>query len=222
MRFFRYFVREAATPLLILAVIACLYALAGLRLAPYPQSLLLALGGRLARGEWLFIAGCSGLENTIGINGYFPGAFVILFAMAATHGKIWTALRVFGAICGGAFLGQNASYFLGRVLPDQNPSRRHNIAEILSAIGVFWHPQLGSAYSFSAGRQRMTYLRYVAILSMAWSPWNLFWGALMYNLGRVPIAAGGFLWVFAVYLLLWLCIALIRTARAIATSESCA
>jgi membrane protein DedA with SNARE-associated domain len=220
MRFLRQFARDGATPLLILAVIACLYALAFAGLVPYPSALLHALGARLGRGEWLFIATCSTLESTVGVNGYFPGAFVILFAMASTHGNVSSALRVFGAICCGAFLGQNVSYILGRALADRTRRERSNGADVLRALGAFWHPQLGTAYSFSVGRQRMSYPRFLAILVVAWSPWNVFWGTLMYHVGRVPIEARSFLSIFALYLALWLVLALIRTARTLGLTRS--
>ena len=219
MRFLRQFARDGATPLLILAVIACLYALAVIGLIPFPPALLHALGERLGGGDRLFVATCSTIENTVGINGYFPGAFVILFAMASTHGNISAALRVFGAICSGAFLGQNISYFVGRILADHIRRARRSAADVLAAVGAFWHPQLGTAYSFSVGRQRMSYGRFLVILAVGWGPWNVFWGALMYKLGKVPIEAGGFMAIFVVSLALWLVLALIRTARALAQAR---
>jgi membrane protein DedA with SNARE-associated domain len=220
MRFLRQFAHDGATPLLILAVIACLYALAFVGLVPYPSALLHLLSARLRSGDWLFISTCSALESTVGINGYFPGAFVILFAMASTHGNVSTALRVFGALCGGAFVGQNVSYIVGRALADQTRRERSNSADVLGALGAFWHPQLGAAYSFNVGRQRMPYARFLAILVVGWSPWNIFWGTLMYHMGRVPIEARSFLGIFAVYLALWLVLALIRTARTLGHPRS--
>jgi len=220
MRLIRKFLREAKTPLLILAIIGCLYALAAVGLVPLPTELLRALAARLARGEWLFVAACSILENTVGFNGYFPGAFVILFAMASTHGNVPAASRVFYAICSGAFVGQHLSYLFGRILVDRDRRNNHNTISILLAIGLFWHPQLGSAYSFSAGRQPISYGRFLIILAAAWSPWNVFWGILMYNLGRVPIDARSFLGIFAVYLILWLIWALVRAARPSARDQT--
>jgi membrane protein DedA with SNARE-associated domain len=162
----------------------------------------------------MFIASCSLLENTVGVNGYFPGAFVILFAMGSTHGNVTGALRVFGAIVVGAFVGQNLSYLAGRVAADHVPHERRYAADTLAALGVFWHPVLGSAYSFSVGRQSMPHGRFLGVLGLAWIPWNVFWGVLMYNVGRVPISPSGFLGIFAVYLAAWLILALIRAARA--------
>jgi hypothetical protein len=210
----RRFVREGATPLLVLGIIGCLYALAAVGLIPFPAELLNVLATRLAQGATMFVAGCSFLENTIGVNGYFPGAFVILFAMASTHGNILSALRVFGAIAGGAFVGQYLSYLAGRLAADHVSHERRHTADTLAALGVFWHPVLGSAYSFSVGRQSMSFGRFLVILAAAWIPWNIFWGVLMYNVGRVPISPGGFLGIFAVYLAAWLTLALVRAVRA--------
>jgi len=116
-RLLRRFIREGATPLLILGFVACLYAVAAVGLIPFPSQLFYALAARLAQGATMFIAGCSFLENMVGFNGYFPGAFVILFAMASTHGNIPSAMRVFGAILSGAFVGQNLSYSPDASLP---------------------------------------------------------------------------------------------------------
>lgn len=213
MPFLRRLLREGATPLLILGIVACLYALAVVGLVPFPSELLDALAARLAQGAPMFIAACSFLENTVGFNGYFPGAFVILFAMASTHGNIAGALRVFGVIVGGAFVGQNLSYFAGRFVADNLPHERRHIADTLAALSVFSHPVLASAYSFSVGRQSMSHGRFLVVLASAWLPWNIFWGVLMYNVGQVPISPRGFLGIFAVYIAAWLLVAFIRAVR---------
>lgn len=213
MPFLRRFVSEGATPLLIVGMVACLYALAAVGLMPLPSKLFEALATRLTEGAAMFIAGCSLLENTVGVNGYFPGAFVILFAMAQTHGHAPAALRVFGAIVVGALTGQTLSYLAGRLAADQRAYERRRTTDTFSALGVFWHPVLGSAYSFSAGRHSTPYGDFLFIMALAWAPWNIFWGALMYCLGGVPVSPLGFLRVFAVFLCGWLLLALIRAAR---------
>jgi len=66
----------------------------------------------------------------------------------------------------------------------------------------------------------MPHRRFLIVLVSAWIPWNIFWGVLMYNVGRVPISATGFFGIFAVYIVAWLLVALVRAVRGTHSVES--
>jgi membrane protein DedA with SNARE-associated domain len=209
-------VRLAATPLLILFVVCTLYAIALLGLIPTPKAMLTALATRLTEHHVWFVLLCSLLENVAGLNAYFPGAFVILFSMASTHGDVEAAIRTFSAIVGGAGVAHHVNYIVGRSLRRQEDNVTPVASlwrDIVAGLAAFWHPQMGSAFSLQQGMSSRRYSHFVIVLCAAWFPWNVFWGVLMYELGRVPVNASGFMYIFVAYLGGWIVLALLRAIR---------
>ena len=208
------FLRLAATPLLISGLLTCLYAASAIHVLPSPSAMLALLATRLVAHRFGFVFTCSLIENLVGVNAYFPGAFVILFAMASTHGDIPAAWTTFASIISGACIAQHVNFVIGRVISRVRLAPGGSIWRIIAAgIGAYWHPQLGSALSFDCGLSRAPYSRFAAMLITAWLPWNIFWGLLMYQLGRVPVNPGQFIYLFLVYLAGWILLALWRASR---------
>jgi membrane protein DedA with SNARE-associated domain len=190
---------------------------------PAPSALLDRLGQSIGRGSLWFISACSFLENIFVVNSYFPGAFVILFAMASCHGDLSRAASTFGVIVGTSALAQNLNYALGRRFGrHQSGVAATRIGkQIRGALSSYWHPQLGSIYSFRLGVQRVTYKRFGIIMVTCWATWTVFWGVSMYNLGAVPMTGNSFVIIFCVYLLGWIYLAYRRKKlREIATSAA--
>ena len=201
--------KNVAPPALLAAAIAIVSVLGAVRLIPRPTELLASLGGWLGTATPPFVAACAFLENTIGINSYFPGAFVILYSMAATHGQIPRATVVFCAIALGSVLAQHVNYLVGRSVASPRKEAR---LIIMGGLLSYWHPQLGSIYSFRLGSRRATYAEFVMALS-SWLLWTVFWGVLMYWLGRVPTSGKLFGVMFVVYVGGWLVLEVYRSHR---------
>lgn len=172
-----------------------------------PSSLLERFTDTLGSGSLLLIATFSFLEGLVIINVYFPGSVVILFAMAATHGNLSQAIVTFLAILVSSAVAHQLDYVFGRLVTGARPHLIPYTKARLNLTGAllsYWHPQLGSLYSTKAGADGQAYLYFLARFSTAFGFWNLFWGVLMYNLGRVPLSGSEFLGLFYAYLTWWL------------------
>jgi len=209
--------RRLLPPIGLLAVVGILFAMAQLGIAPSPTDLVARLSHALGEGSALFIFAAALIEGTVGVNAYFPGAFVILMAMASAHGLLARALRIFVSIVGGAAVAQHLDFAIGRRFAGSSEQPRTRRWRLLRGALTYWHPQLGSAYSLQLGSERTSYREFLLILAGTWLPWNLFWGVLMYTLGSVPLRPGGFVGIFVAYLILWTAVeayALVRARKA--------
>src|SRR2546423_8868445 len=99
--------RRLLPPIGLLAVVGILFAMAQFGMAPSPTALVEHLSHALGEGTSPFIFAAALIEGTVGVNAYFPGAFVILMAMASAHGLLARALRIFASIVGGAVVAQH-------------------------------------------------------------------------------------------------------------------
>jgi len=158
-----------------------------------------------------FIAACAFIENLVAVNAYFPGAFVILFAMASTHGKLQSAFLVFAVIATASGSAQHLNFFAGRWLRRRMGEQALHVS-FMGGLANYWHPQLGAVYSFRAGVSGATYRQFGRALA-AFVMWTCFWGILMYQLGAVPISGGSFVTIFVVYLSGWLAIEVVKSTN---------
>jgi len=203
--------RRAAIPALLLCAVGTAILLAYLSVIPHPTDILASLARALGSATPQFIAACAFIENLVAINAYFPGAFVILFAMASTHGNPSSALLVFIMIAGASGTAQHLNFFAGKWLRrhiGEQPSR----TGYLTGLANYWHPQLGALYSFRAGVSGVRYRHFARALS-ACGTWTAFWGVLMYKLGAVPLSGESFIAIFVVYLTGWLIVEVTKGAR---------
>jgi membrane protein DedA with SNARE-associated domain len=123
------------------------------------------------------------LENTALVNTYFPGAIAILSAMALTSGNPSLAMSVWLVISAGAFLGQIASFYLGRRMSAFSENNTSNFAILAYAVS-YVHPYLGSLSSLNLGKNTTKSSVYLMILIPSLTLWNIFWGLSMYYFGN--------------------------------------
>ncbi|MEA2236684.1 MAG: hypothetical protein QOC81_1408 [Thermoanaerobaculia bacterium] len=201
--------KNVVPPALLAAVVAVVGILGAAETIPQPAELLAAVGRWLGTATPPFVAACAFLENTVVLNSYFPGAFVILYSMAATHGDMSRAMAVFGAIALGSVLAQHLNYLVGRWLASTS---RESRAIVVGGLLSYWHPQLGAIYSLRLGLRGRTYGEFLRALCV-WFLWTLFWGVLMYGLGRVPVSGNSFGVIFVAYVGVWLVVEVYKARR---------
>ena len=201
--------KNAVPPALLAAAIVMISILSAAGMIPPPANSLTRLGHWLGTASPIFVAACAFLENTVGVNSYFPGAFVILYSMAATHGHLLRAMVMFGAISTASLLAQHVNYVAGLAWRVQREEPR---STFMGGFLSYWHPQLGAIYSFRLGLRGARYGEFLrAILS--WLIWTLFWGVLMYNLGSVPMSGDSFGVIFVLYVSVWLIVEVYKSRR---------
>jgi hypothetical protein len=203
--------RGAMLPAAILTALGCAALLAFFQMIPRPAEVLESLASALGTANLRFIAVCAFVENLVIVNAYFPGAFVILFAMAATHGDHSRALITFATIAGMSVIAQHVNFFVGRLSRGRAGVRTAAVGAVGGLLN-YWHPQLGALYSFRSGFSQSTYWQFLRAIG-AWATWTLFWGVLMYELGSVPLTGNSFVGIFVIYLVGWLISELIKTTR---------
>jgi len=194
-----------------MALLLIVKALSLWHIVPSPESALAFLANMLGRQNYAFLACATIIENTVIVNTYFPGAFVILFSMASTHGNVRLALATYAVIFVSAFSAHHVNYWAGRSMARRSEPRAMLVPPSLSeplwkdAVGglAYFHPQLGSLYSFQVGTARVGYWQFSRRLALGWGFWSIFWGITMYEIGRVPVSGGAFVWILYVYLVAW-------------------
>ena len=211
--------RRLLPPTIIGGAIFAAQALAVCGLVPPPSAFLESLAKRLESADLLLIGVFSFIEALAILNAYFPGSVVILVAMASTAGDLSRAMLTFTAIAVGSGLAHQIDYWAGKLLlpspktgyltPATTPSLRE-------AFASYWHPHLGSLYSLRSGSDGLSYKQFLSRFSAAFVSWYMFWGILMYNLGRVPVSGSEFLLLFYVYLAWWI----IQEFRTIRSAEA--
>lgn len=158
----------------------------------------------------LMIGPISCIENLAVINLWFPGAVVILTAMALTYGDPLRAIATFIAIWIGSLIGLHVSYLGGYAISVRSPQalnsyqpRTKRTIWLLFA-STFFHPQLASASCYGLGVERARYRDVVVPLFVANLGWNLFWGITTYHFGAVISGPSAVSWLFSAYVAGWL------------------
>lgn len=193
-------------PLIVLLLLTTTQILSYFQIIEPPSSFLERVTQLLGSGSLFLIAAFSFFEGLMILNVYFPGSVVILFSMAATHGDPTRALATFGVIVAGSAAAHQLNFGFGRVVTgarsDLVPQSQTRL-DLSGALVSYWHPQLGSLYSTRAGAEGQSYSQFLVRFGIGFGFWNIFWGVLMYNLGRVPVSGSEFLGLFYAYLLWW-------------------
>lgn len=201
--------KNVAPPAFLAVAMGIVAVLSATNVIPPPGDSLTKLGRWLGGATPIFIAACALLENTVGFNSYFPGAFVILYSMAATHGHIARAMVVFGAIAAASLLAQHVNYAVGLAWPSQKEERRR---ALMAGFLSYWHPQLGAIYSCRLGLRGATYREFLTAM-LSWLSWTIFWGVLMYWVGNVPVSGSAFGVIFVLYVAGWLIVEILKARR---------
>ena len=178
------------------------------------------LGRFFEKGGLPVIGMASFAENTIGLNVYFPGAIVILVAMALTAGDLPRALMTFLVILIPSMLAHLMNYGLGRWLGGRvnveghtsggDPSRFAKGRMWGLFLASYWHPHLAAVTSYAAGTEGVGVGAFLRVFVVASLLWNSFWGIVMYNFGEVAGATRNLIPLFYVYVVGWLLLGIWR------------
>jgi membrane protein DedA with SNARE-associated domain len=198
--------RALLPQLALLTLIAVLYFFSLLGVIPSPQQLNNSLVKMFIEYGLPLIALSSFLENLVGFNAYFPGAFTILTGMSLTSGHPEQALLTYCVIYFPSYSANILSYYFGRwgkfkqfeVSP--TPPKRIWLWFFIT----YWHPQLASVTAFSAGIQSIRYkISFFACSFITSLFWSTFWALIIYHYGLVANVSGYFSLLFICYILIW-------------------
>lgn len=147
------------------------------------------------------------IEYLYGLNFSFPGAFTILFAMAATQGDASAAFRVFLIIWLMSVLGLYVSYQLGRRLfrfsGDSTTHARQRLGSKVWAFVTYCHPLTASIRSFQCGVHGSSNKEYLLELIPSNFIWNCFWAYVSYTYGQVIFDGDTFAYILLLYAGYW-------------------
>jgi len=195
--------RRLTLPLSVVALLIIVHFLSAYGVIVPSSAIIEFLTDRLRSGSLLLIATISFFEGMVVFNAYFPGGGVILIAMASTSGNFERAILTFTAIVIGSGFAHQLDYWAGRLLGSRSGGVDNAMPTLLEAFASYWHPHSGSLYSLRSGSDGLSYARFAFRFSVAFGVWNIFWGVLMYQLGRVPISSSELLTLFYFYLGWW-------------------
>ena len=199
--------------LFLVAFLVALSLLSALKIIPSAVEMSLMLQ-KLFRSYGLVAVGMiSFIENIVGMNAYFPGSIVILFAMSMTAGDLKMALLTFLVIYLPSVLAHNINYLLGRlgskkIVLDANNSaalnnlnNKNNISYIYFV--TFWHPHFTALSCLASGSEGLPYRKFISRFLIISIFWNSFWGVLMYNIGGLSGKEFNFVPIMIGYIVLW-------------------
>jgi hypothetical protein len=129
--------------------------------------------------------------------------------MAITAGNPTKAFYTFLVIMGASITAHFFNFFLGRFFTTQAKPNNKNLFVFL--LTTLWHPYFASVTCFTLGSQQLSSLKFAKVFLPVQLIWNLFWGILMYNVGKLGKPNLGFLlYIFYSYLIIWTLIDLYR------------
>jgi membrane protein DedA with SNARE-associated domain len=200
--------RALLPQLVLLILIASFYGLAFAGVIPIPPNLSEKLLAAFKAYGIPFIAICSFIENLVGINVYFPGAFTILTGMALTAGNPLKAVVTYFAIYLPAFAANATSFLIGRFGKRTQQASGQVLQQkntVLWFAFTYWHPLLASMTAFSAGVESQVSKRNFFALAFPISlAWSIFWALVIYHFGLAVNVGDHFAALFILYLLGWI------------------
>lgn len=201
----RSFVRALLPQIVLLTLITGLYSLSLLGVIPSPIQLNGVLLHLFIRYGLPLIALSAFLENLVGFNAYFPGAFTILTGMSLTAGHPAQAILTYFIIYIPSYTANVLSYCagswrkFGTLDVTISPSNKIWLWFLLT----YWHPQLASVTAFSAGVRNIRKTVFFAHSFFVSLLWSLFWAIIIYHFGLIANVAGYFGLLFIIYVLIW-------------------
>jgi len=153
------------------------------------------------------IATCSLIENIVGINVYFPGALPVLVGMSLSAGNPNLAMLTYFSIVCPAFLGNVASYYVGRFSGSTNDKQLNSVSKRMFGfyLATYWHPHLASITAFREGANGTRFRVFIGAAILASMPWSIFWALLLYNVGAVGDKPAAVMFITYAYVIVWLC-----------------
>jgi len=129
------------------------------------------------------VAVSSVIENLVGVNYYFPGAVVILTAMALTAGTIPRAIATFFTILIASSIAHLINFAIGRSF--RKPNEAITLNKFRPYLMSYWHPYFAAVNSFNAGTQNISFQTFLKYFVPSQIGWNLFWGIVMFSVGSI-------------------------------------
>jgi len=217
--------KAAALPLILLAMVAALYAAWLLIDVPSEQQLMPIARGYFERyGLWtVFVAAI--LEGLVVIGWYFPGVFIIVFALLLSGHNISRLAEVVTSALLGLCVAYAINYLAGRFgwyrlliafglkEPLEKARARLNKYGLPAVFTTYWQINLASVLSTAAGVLRFPFLRFVLLSCLAAALWLCFWTVVIVALGQGALALVSLRVIF-VAILCWLVLRLLLQWRA--------
>ena len=198
------FLRYVKAPLLLLICLSLVLFLGEIGVIPEFHYLIDMLKDIFFKYGLVVVFLASVLENTIIINFAFPGAIVILSAMAISSGNIPLAVATFLCIWLGSIFGLCLSYLIGYkasgVMKTNEEFRSHSRI----FVSTFWHPQLASMSVYNFGINRAMPRRFLTSALAINLMWNLFWAILVYKIGNIFDSSESIKYLLFLVLVCWL------------------
>lgn len=197
------FIKYIKAPLILIACLAVIVFLGEIKIIPEFQQLVDGLKGVFREYGLIVVLIASLLENTVIINFAFPGAIVILSAMALSVGNIPLAIATFLCIWCGSVLGLLISYFVGLKASGTASGSLKQKSYLRIFGSTFWHPQLASMSIYSCGINKETSSRVFVSAIIINFAWNLFWGFVVYNFGNFFDSSESIKFLLFIVLMTW-------------------
>jgi membrane protein DedA with SNARE-associated domain len=209
--------RDFSYPLAALGLAALFLICSETGILPPQDVLLEKLRALLVSGSAAWLFAISAIESTVAFNVYFPGALVILAAMAATANDPGLTLLAFACITSGQLVGYAADYCIGyffeRTLVAPNRSLHFEsryvkidwpIPPWLLIFATFFHPHSAALTSYNLGTQAFSKWRFAVTAFSAVMFWGAVWTIVCITQLNFVIKQTPWGRVFVVYVLIWI------------------
>ena len=173
-------------PLSLILTVVILWLAQSWGVLPSTQTLLAIISDQVVMAGVIAIGVVAILENTVGLNTYFPGAVVILGVMAATYGDPAAGFKTFVSIVVGQSIGLCISWAVGVRFGTATQSKIKSSDGWRSylLLVAFWHPHSAAVTSFALGARHHSHA--LLIILGGCFVWSIFWALVMYfGLGSV-------------------------------------
>jgi hypothetical protein len=201
----RSFFHALLPQIILLSLISVLYSLSLLNVIPSPLQLNRDLLQLFTKYGLPLIALSSFLENLVGFNAYFPGAFTILTGMSLTAGHPTQAILTYFIIYVPSYIANVLSYCMGswRKFGTQDIASPSSPKIWVWFLLTYWHPQLASVTAFSAGVHGVPKCIFFVRSFPTSVLWSVFWAVIIYHSGLIADVARYFSLLFVFYVLIW-------------------
>lgn len=146
-------------------------------------------------GLWIVFAGAI-VEGFLLLGQYFPGGVIIFLGVISAGKNVGQAVAVVFVVCAAFFISYTLNYLLGKygwykllakfgLSTAIEKSKEKLTNKGLNAIFFsYWDPNLASIAATAAGILQIPLVKFSLFSAAGIVLWNIFWGALVYNLGE--------------------------------------
>lgn len=161
------------------------------------------------------------LEGVLLVGNYFPGGLIIFIGVLSAGKDITKVIEVVIVVSLAFFISYFFNYMLGKYgwyklllkfgasqIFDKYKSKVEKQG-LNVVFFTYWLPNLASLTATSAGILRFPISKFLVYSAFGITLWSIFWGTLIYNLGRPALEILGLKFVFVLFAI-WIGIILIR------------